>query len=243
MGTTRFETVNEIINQVASECGLLPIADVFFTSDPAFKQLAYLLTSCGRDLVEEYPWNRVVRTHTITVAPSDDGKYALPSDFAYMINQTGWNKSLGERLGGPAGDQIWANIVADETVAPVYISFHFREGQLWVWPQPPATGTEITFDYASRGWALAASDGTTLVDRVSDGADIVLLEPTLITKMLKKRFLQAKGFDFAEAESEFKRALGLKKSHDKDAPILSLIGGRKQRLLDTDNIPDSSYGT
>lgn len=243
MGTTRFETANQIINQAASESGLLPLNDVFFTSDPAFKQLAYLLTACGRDLVEEFPWNRVVRTHSITVSPTDDGKYALPDDFAYMINQTGWNRSLGEMLGGPTGDQVWAHIEANSQNAPVYISFHFREGEFWVWPQPPASGTVITFDYASRGWALSGNDGTTLIDRVETAADIVLLEPTLISKMLKMRFLAARGFDASGAEAEFKRALGLKKAHDKDAPILSLTGGgRKLRLIDTENVPDSSYG-
>lgn len=243
MTTTRFETANVIVNQAASECGLLPITDVFATSDPSFKQMTYLLTSCGRDLVEEYPWNRVIRTHEITVAGGDDGKYTLPSDFAYMINQTGWNRSLGEMMGGPAGDQLWANIEANNTVAPLYITFHFREGEFWVWPQPPAVGTVISFDYASRGWALSGNDGTTLTDRIETAADIVLIEPTLITKMLKSRFLNARGFDNSMAEMEFKRALGLKKAHDKDAPILSLTGGgRKHRILDTDNVPDSSFG-
>jgi hypothetical protein len=71
----------------------------------------------------------------------------------------------------------------------------------------------------------------------------VLYEPVLISRMLRYKFLESKGFDTRSALAEFTALLDAVKSTDKPSEILDLtkrITGN--RFLDIDNVPDSGYG-
>jgi hypothetical protein len=57
-----------------------------------FKQLRGLLDSAGQELVELYEWVGLRRAWEITTV-ADQNEYDLPDDFAYMVNQTGWDRT------------------------------------------------------------------------------------------------------------------------------------------------------
>lgn len=238
---SRYETAKEVINNAAGECGLTPLADVFASLDPAFIQLRNLLTSVGRELVGLHTWQRLIKTHTITTAvPPDDNEYALPDNFAYMIPQTGWSPSEMMPLGGPLSPQDWTYLV-NSGLGPstIYVSFRVAQGAFMLLPDPPPDAVTINFEYISRDWVL---EGATEKDKAENNADVVLFETILISKFLKLRFLEAKGFDTTAALGQFQSVFMQWTGNDISAPILSMARNRVFPYLGWRNIPETNYG-
>jgi len=244
----RYATAGDIINQVAAEVGLVPVADPFASTDPAFVQLKYLLTSSGRELLGSHQWQRFVQTHSITTAvPPDTGNYDLPDDFGWIIDQTGWNPVSGGNglpLGGPLSEQDWAYLVSTNLASStIYISFKQADGQFQILPQPPPDAQLITFEYMSRYWVATALAPTVLAaDEVTAFDEVVLFEPILIQKLLKLRFLEAKGFDTGAAVQQFANAFSQWTGKDTSAATLNMARVRVFPYLGWRNVPETNYG-
>ena len=246
----RFKTANEILSQVGSEVGIGSTVDAFAEADIAWTQMIDLLNSCGYELLEELAWQGLVREVNFITQAGDTGKYEFPDDYAYMIDQTGWEQAGNVPLFGPLSAQMWTYLIGRDLVSyTIYASFRQVERQFWLFPQPPAEGLQIAYEYISRNWvidsAVAPNPDVTYDDKVKTSADTVLYEPRLIERCLKYRFLQARGFDTASAESEYLRALQSWGGKDKGAPILNAgrYGYRYPYLDGYRNTPDSNFGT
>jgi len=103
----QYDTAKNIINAAAVECGLGVSSDPYASQDPAFVQLVQLLVSAGQELALKFPWEQCVKKYTITTAALDTGDYSLPSDFNWMIDQSGWEATQRYPLGGPLDSQDW----------------------------------------------------------------------------------------------------------------------------------------
>jgi hypothetical protein len=242
---TRYITAQDIINRAAVECGLEPSTDVFAETNPSFVQLRNLITTCGQDLAETFPWEILRREHTIvTVVPPDTGVYDLPADFNYMINQTGWERSENVPLGGPLSPQQWSYLLGRDLVSyTIYASFRIMENKFNIFPQPPPNGLDIHFEYISRGWVDSGSSPGTFCDTVTENSDTVLFKPILIVQYLRFKFLEAKGFASGGALGAFEKALLEATGGNKGAPMLN-AGARAAGIhyLDFRNIPNTNYG-
>jgi hypothetical protein len=248
----RYQPIGDLINRVAVSVGLNKTTDPFASADPAFVQLCTLATECGQDLVQENDWQQLEREHAFVTAPGDTGLYTLPDDFGYMIDQTGWQQGApgaAYPLLGPASAQWWSYLQASELyTVTIYAWFRIAQGQLQLWPQPPAVGIPIAYKYVSRNWVLdgnAPPTAPAYKDNVTQSSDVPLYEPILFLKKLKLAFLQAKGFDTTKAEDEYRVALDAWVGKDVSAPILSLNGGLSynQPFLGTRNVPETGYGS
>jgi hypothetical protein len=240
----RYDTASDIINQVAAEVGLTPVADPYVVTDPAFSQLRYLLNSAGQELVFFNAWQKLIKTHTITtVVPGDTGDYVLPDDFAYIIDQTGWSPTNRLPLGGPLTPQDWTYLVNTNLAqTTIYVSFRQSQGLFRVLPQPPPNGVVINFEYISRYWVAVTGSVEPAKDSCTLTSDVILLEPILIKKFLKLRFLEAKGFDTSAASDQFNAAFLTVTGKDVAAPILSMARNRTFPYLDWRNIPETNFG-
>lgn len=239
----RFLTAKDIINTAAVECGLSALMDPVGSNDPTFKQLVQLLTSCGRELcvIPEGAWQHLIRSASIVTDGITD-TYDLPTDFGSMIDQTGWETTSTNPLGGPLTTQLWSALVrGGNAVTSVAVSFRISEGVLEIYPHT-TSGLTIEYDYSSIAWVYKEGDSATLMDHVETNTDTVLFPPILISKMLRYRFLAAKGFGTQEARAEYKAVLDSWTSRDKPAPILSLVAPQSMRFLDWKNVPESGYG-
>lgn len=238
----RWDTADNIINDAAVEVGLSAVNDPFASTDPAFIQLCRLLTSCGRELIGVHQWQKFVKTHSITTDSLDTGQYNLPTDFLYIIDQTGWTPTNRLPLGGPLSAQDWSFIVGSSwNQYTIYISFREADGQFWIQPNDPVPDDiDITFEYISNNWAEAS--GGTEINRVTASTDTVYFPPVLIMKMLKLRYLEAKGFDTTSALGQFNTALATWLPKDKSAPVLSMSNRRLFPYLDWRNIPETNFG-
>jgi hypothetical protein len=247
----RFQSAGALVNRVAVSIGLNKSSDPFASADPAFVQLCALATEAGQDLVQEYAWQQLERQKNFITALGDTGLYQLPIDFAYMIDQTGWQQGVpgsAYPLLGPASPQWWSYLEASKLyTVTIYAFFRIADGKLQLWPQPPAPDIPIGYKYISRDWAF---DGTSppgapvYKDSVDISSDTPLYEPILFLKKLKVMWLQAKGFDAGYAQDEFISALESWKGKDKSAPILSLNGPRQFNppFISEWNVPETGFG-
>ncbi len=247
----RFKTVNEIVNRVASEVGLTKVADVIASSDASFVKLVDLANSCGEELLETEAWNKIRRQHTFTTTALDTGKYTLPSDFAYMIDQTGWERAENVPLLGPVSPQEWQYLLGRDLVSStIYASFRLTEGEFWLYPYADGSiavpaDLEIYYEYISRNWVLVQGVADTFADEIVNVSDVILYEHRLFERLLKARFLEDRGFDNTVAMKQYTKALDAWSGHDKSAPILNAAqSSRGFRYLDAyDNTPDQGYGS
>jgi hypothetical protein len=248
---SRYTTVNEIINRVAAAVGLTPVSDPFNSNDDNFIQMLYLLDNAGQDLIYENVWQRLVKDWSITTdstvtTPTDQslGQYALPADFAYLVNDTGWDTSNQLPLGGPLSNQDFAHLkgrgLSDQTV---YVSYQINDNELWLFPQPPSNGQVLTFRYCSRYWLDQGGNGVDFADRAQTGADIVMYDQMMMIHRLKYEWLEAKGFPSQIANKDYVRAFGRVTGRDIGAQTINLACRTGNfPYLGTNNIPDTNFG-
>ena len=245
MPVTTLATANTILNRVAAEVGIEPITDPYGSTQQEFVQMRYLLDTAGEELCTSYPWELLNKPHQIITQVSDSGDYPLPDDFYYMINQTGWERTSNVPLFGPLSPQDWTYLLGRDLVShTIYASFRLKEGVFSIFPQPPPDGLDINYEYISKNWV---QDGTNLElykDGVTAGADTPQFDKTLLSRYLKVKFLEAKGFDTTKAQGDFNQSFDFLTGFDKGAEILNT--GRSARgfpyLNGRYNTPDSGYG-
>jgi hypothetical protein len=239
------KNVTDIISQVAVEVGLNPTADPFAEGDPAYQQMIYLCNSSGIELLQSDAWGELRREYTFTVPAGNDGTFALPDDFRYMIDQTGWERRENVPLFGPASPQQWQYLLGRDLVSStIYAIFRLTEGKLYLFPQPAPEGLEIAYEYISDNWVADSAAPGNYDHKVKAAGDIVLYEPHLFERLLKYRFLQARGFDTTAAQQDYYLSLNAWAGKDKSAPVLNAgTGGWQYPYLDSlSNTPDSGYG-
>ena len=120
-------------------------------------------------------------------------------------------------------------------------TFRLREGEFKIFPQPPPAGLDIHFEYQSKNWV---DQGGTPGDKVLAGTDVVLFDRTLITRYLKLKWLESKGFDTTKPQDDFNVAFNFITGKDKGGEVLSMgRGGKAFPYLDTyRNTRDGGYG-
>ena len=234
-------TAGEILNRAAAEVGVAPVVDPYSSSDPVFVQMRYLLNTAGEELLQLYQWELLVREHQIITALGDTGVYDLPADFDHMINQTGWERSQRTPMGGPLSAQDWNYLKgrnASDTL--FYANFRIAEGKFNIYPENPPAGLDINFEYVTLNWVkdgLGAEKA-----EVDDTGDIPQYNRTLITRMLKVKFLEAAGFDTTKAQADLNQIFVLLTGNEKGAPVLNAGGRNGYPYLTNCNLPDTGFG-
>jgi hypothetical protein len=207
--------------------------------------MRHLLQTAGEELTLAYTWEFQQTPHQITTGALDQGNYDLPTDFLQMIDQTGWERASNVPLLGPLSAQDWTYLLGRDLVSQtIYASFRLKEGKLSIFPQPPPAGLDINFEYQSTNWITDGAPTPTLSDTVVSGSEIVLFDRTLISRYLKVKWLQAKGFDTTKPQDDFNLVFGAITSKDMGAEIINAgRSGRTYPYLDGRfNLPDSGYG-
>ncbi len=247
MAVNRFQSINSIVNRVAIEVGLDSVSDVFATTDPAFVRLRTLMTSAVQDLMEMFDWQELVREYSYTTGVGETGDLTLPTDFAYMIDQTGWERSSNVPLIGPLSAQDWTYLLGRDLVgSTIYASFRFDQNQLRIFPNDPMpTGLDINFEYISRNLIMiSGTNPQEYTDEAEQGSDIPFFPPNLLVKYLKALYLEATGFDSQAARMSFTQAFDSWRGKNKGAMIVN--AGRNRfgfpYLRALYNTPDSGYG-
>lgn len=233
-------TAGQILNMAATECGLAEVSDPYASTDPKFVQLRAFLKTAGDEITKRRDWTDLVKECTIT----GDGvttSFALPADFLKMKDESGYDRSGDWPWRGPVSSKEWQALRADGVTPSLRPLYRIQQGRI-VFYEEPATGTALAFEYVSRYWI--ASDGAAQADSYwpSASGDRVILEPLMVMRLVKAKFMKAKGFDatgeFADYEIAYEAAAGLE-----PAKVLNLGGCPSGvRFIDTDNIPETVPG-
>lgn len=237
--------MNDLLNRVAAEVGLTPVADPWADQSQHFLQMRYLLQTAGEELTLAHPWEWQLASHNILTQAAETGNYDLPDDFLQMIDQTGWERNSNVPLLGPLSPQDWTYLLGRDLVSStIYASFRLKEGKFSLFPQPPPAGLDVNFEYQSKNWVSDGQPTPTLTDTVVSGSEVTLFDRTLISRYLKLKWLESKGFDTTKPQDDFNLVFGSLTGKDKGGEILS--AGRYQRsfpYLDArQSTPDSGFG-
>lgn len=237
----QYINANSIINRTAIEVGLPSSPDPVASPDDTYVKFVGLLNNCGQELVELNPWETLASQFSITT--TTESTYSIPSDFAYLTDQTGWNRSSTFPVYGPLSPQQWAMCLAQNQLASVLqYGFRFIGNSMEIYPQPPAEGINLNFEYISRNWVVTASETPVDQDTVISGTDIVKFEAIMVIKMLKMKWLQAKGLPAGDAAMEFDRLFNSRIGKDTGAPVLVAGGLFGFPYLGQRNIPFTNFG-
>jgi hypothetical protein len=172
--------------------------------------------------------------------------YELPPDWNCMIDQTMWKKG-GLYPGFPITPQSWQYLANVKAAITIQVIFRERLGIISVAPGTPI-GLDVNMEYESRGWVsptVSSYATSAFADRCTQFSDVVLHDPTLVTRYLKMKFLESLGFDTQKATDDFNFMLESRQGKDKSAPILNV--GRPgaigpYRLIDGYNAPQTGFG-
>lgn len=163
-----------------------------------------------------------------------------------MIDQTGWTPTNRLPMGGPLSAQDWTFITGSGwNQYTIYVSFREFDGTFNILPNDPVPNAiQITFEYIRNTFGVPAgvTDPDNFVNRISAADTVILFPPVLIMKMLKLRFLEAKGFDTTASLGQFNTALATWIPKDSSSPVLTLGNRRLFPYLDWRNIPETNFG-
>lgn len=169
-------------------------------------------------------------------------RYPLPDDLGYFMAATFWDRAYRWQLMGPLSAQEWQ--VLKSGISPVGPRRRFRimDNLFYIDPVPGQSGNTEVFEYFSINWAQSAS-GTGQSEFLAD-TDYYLLDDDCMELGIQVRFLSAKGFDFSKALANYTKKVGEIKGENganRNIPLNSL--SYRQRFLNTNNVPDTGFGT
>lgn len=220
-----------IIQDAADLIGIPRPQAVFSSTDTQVRQLLALAQQEGRVLSQRHDWTALVRETTFsTTGAESQGEIAtLAPGLRFQINETNWNRSQLEPLGGPLNAQEWQTLKGFTVTGP-YSDYRIRGGELLLIPAPGA-GETIALEYLSQYWCQS-SGGTDQTRWAADGDTPVLAEDLFISG-IRWRFLRAKGMDYAEEFREYelqvssaiardgsRRTMHLDAPHMEDYPVV-----------------------
>jgi len=239
------DQAGRILNRVAAEVSIATVQDPFAVSDPTFSQLIQLMNTAGEELVLQFPWEQLQNEANITTQNGDTGDYALPTDFAYMTNQTGWERNSQVPLFGPLSPQEWQYLKArDPGSATLYASFRIKQGQFSLFPAPPSVGLNINYEYIGKNWVQDGDTPTLFKDSVERFSDVPLYNRLLIGRYVKVKYQEAHGLDSTKAQDDFNQIYAVQTGQNMGAPVLNAGGGGyTMPLLNGFNAPLTGYGS
>lgn len=245
MGLNTTITAAEILNRVAAEVGIAPVQAPYASQDPFFVQLQYLLNTAGEELMQAYPWELLVRTHSITTQVGDSGEYDMPSNFGYILNQTEWDNTNNVPMGGPLSAQDWTYLKGRNLASnTLYASFRIAQGKFNVFPDAPTIARDLSFEFISTDWVYDPSTNPVSYKKGVDlASDTPLFDKTLITRAVKVKYLEAGGFDTTKAQADYNQIFAFLTGTEKGAPILNAGRGNAGiPYLSGYNTPDTGFG-
>jgi len=239
---SRYWTGLQILNQVAGELGLNTSPTLAGATDVQTIQLLSLLNSAGNELMLYYPWEQFHKEWVFDTV-IDKGEYQLPPDWSYAIDQTQWDRTDHWPLLGPKSAQEWAWLKGGLLATAPRLRYRIVDNLFKLWPVPSTDSSPsqytIAQEYMTRNWVISTNDVT--VDMVTKDADIVQYDPWLISKFIKMKFSELKGFDTTNVQAEFMRIFNSLTGKDTGAPILNLSPRPLSQYLGPWSVPDGSW--
>jgi hypothetical protein len=233
-----------LLQDVAAELGLTRPMSIIGNQDQTALQLLALANREGDECSHESGptdgWQALRGEWVFNLVPGQSS-YPFPSDLAFLIPETGWDRNYRWRTGSPMTPQEWQFYKSSLYPLAPFIRFRLFDGTLNIVPTPTGTDT-LAFEYMSTSWCQSAT-GVGQSEWLAD-TDTYVLPDNLMTMGVKWRFLAAKGLDYAKELHDYQMAMS--RAFANEAAVDSIpLNGRVTglRLLDMNNVPDTGYGS
>ena len=239
-----WKTAGEVLQDAAVELGLAEPSNPFASTDASIRQLVRLLKSAGAELVRRHNWSHLQQAVSITTS-AGVSTYEMPVDFNRHIDQTQWNRTTQFPLGGPISPQGWQLLKAVDAAATIAPFFRPVGRRIQFYPTPTAE-EDVVLEYISNYWVQVELGGDIPdADQPTASDNILWFDAHLLTRALKVKWQEAKGFDSTAARNDYEVALSSVISGDGAAPVLRLdqqpLG--RWRSIDALNLPDTGVGS
>jgi hypothetical protein len=175
--------------------------------------------------------------------------YPLPSDFAYFMSQTWWDRAFKWQLLGPLDAQEWQVLKSGISPTGPRRRFRIYNNQFVIDPVPGFSssdnGSSEVYEYYSNGWCQSTG-GTAgiLQTKWTADTDNYCLDDECITLGIIWRYKRAKGLDYGEEKRTYDLLVERIMARDggnRSLPLNASASGI--RLLNQQNVPDTGFGS
>ena len=166
-------------------------------------------------------------------------QYAMPSDYARIVDKTQYNKSNRWSVIGPKDAQEWQWLKSSYITTGPRMRFRMIGGKFTIWPQP-GSNLVLGFEYVSNAW-VRSSAGVGK-DKFSADDDTSIFPDALLVLGTKLKFYEIKGFDTTALNADYVREFNKYASTEAGSDTLSLAPKYANILLTQNNLPDTGLG-
>jgi hypothetical protein len=200
------------------------------SSDPKILQAVEYINEAGQELAARHTWQALSNEATfVTVATESQGSIQTIAGppFAFVVNETMWNRTLRRPLYGPKSASEWQLLKAMLSANPL-VSYRVRANQLLFWPIPPA-GQSVYFEWISRNW-MSTADGVTFSNHFTADDQVSLLDERVLTLDALWRFKRANQLAYEEDYDKAEKAIDDLITRDGGKPRLNLSGAPQEQF-------------
>lgn len=150
-----------IVQSVAVRIGLTKPSVGVSSADPKVLQLIELINEDGQELAARPAWQILTNEATFnTLAAEDQGLITTlaGADFAFIYNETMWNRTQRRPVFGPKAPAEWQQLKAQFMQGP-WIQYRLRGNHVLFLPAP-AVGQAIYFEWITKNWCTDVTGAT-----------------------------------------------------------------------------------
>lgn len=215
----------DIVRAVALKVGVTVPTAAVASVDQNIQQIIGFVNEDGQELASRYDWQELTNEATFTtVATESQGSITALTgpDFAFVQNETMWDRSTKRPVFGPKVPAEWQQLKAQFVNGP-WSQYRIRGNQVLFIPVP-AAGDAIFFEWVSKWWATATGGTTGTQPALLVDTDIAILDERLITLGAIWRYKQTKRLAYDEDFDKAEAAIADAISRNASKPTLNLAG-------------------
>lgn len=169
-------------------------------------------------------------------------RFALPSDFDRLVDNTQWDKSKHWQMLGPETAQQEAWLRSGYISTGPRIRYWMQQGMVQTYP-PLGSTESLSYDYMSKWWIYATAASATSKELFTVDTDTCIFPDPLMRALIKLKYFEVKGFDTTALVKNYNSQIDLAKAHDAGSPTLNMAPRPSTVLIGWDQIPDTGYGS
>lgn len=217
-------TLLSVTRAVALKVGVAVPTVAVTSIDQNIQQIIGFVNEAGQEIASRYPWQEITKEATFnTLALESQGSILTlaGADFAFVLNETMWNRTQRRPVFGPKAPAEWQQLKAQLMTGP-WSQYRIRGNQVLFIPPPPA-GQAIYFEWVSKYWCTDVTGAIPAASMQAD-TDIGILDERIITLDTIWRYKQTKRLAYDEDFDKAEKAIADAMTRNASKPRLNLAG-------------------
>jgi hypothetical protein len=218
----------DVVNAVSTRVGLGTQTVAVSSVDTNVQQIISFANEAGQELAHRYGFQEITKEATFTTVNMETqgtiGALTGP-DFAWILNETMWDRSVRRPVYGPKYAAEWQQLKAQLMQGPWW-QYRIRGNQVLFLPPPPA-GDAIFFEWVSDYWvATNGAPGVGAQRSYVTDTDVSLLSERVLTLDTLWRYKASKKLAYSEDFDKAEAAIADLMARNASKPRLNLAGAQ-----------------